>query len=420
VGASSRPSRPLGVEELADVLARFMDAVGIPVATVLGHSVGAQVALALADRHPARVRRVVLVGPAGDPRSRSVAAQALLLVLTAIFEPTALIRIVISDFLRAGPLRCLLTLRHARRDCPERRLAGLASPVLIIRGARDPIATLRWTRELVALGPPGSRLVVVPRAAHGVHFGAAEAVASALRTFVGACAAPAREAGGPPRNHLPDMVATSIGTAAAAQGLLGQEPPSNAVVLFDGKGLDAWMGVGEAAPRWRVDRGALEVVPGSGDLFTRRAFSDLQLHLEFWFPDVPDAVGQARANSGVFLQGRYEVQLLDSFAMEATDDGCGAIYRQVSPMWNACRKPETWQGLDVAFRASRVDANGHITERPRVSVFVNGLLVLNNVALSAPTEGALDRHEARPGPLRLQDHGTPVRFRNIWVVLAGG
>jgi hypothetical protein len=215
-------------------------------------------------------------------------------------------------------------------------------------------------------------------------------------------------------------VAISPGTAVAAHGAVGTEPPTNAIVLFDGSDLRAWTGeAGDEAPAWPTSGGHVTVAAGSGDLVSRRSFSDFQLHLEFWLPHMPEATGQDRANSGIFLQGRYELQILDSFAMEPTDDGCGAIYGAVPPLWNACRRPEVWQVLDLAFTCCCPDLGGGIRRRPHVTAFLNGVLIHNNVAIPAPTPGALDEEETEPGPLRLQDHGCAVRYRNIWIVPAG-
>jgi hypothetical protein len=207
-------------------------------------------------------------------------------------------------------------------------------------------------------------------------------------------------------------MALALGTAVAARGAVGATPPSNAIVLFDGTDLDAWLDAEEQEPAWAVESDALIVEPGRGDLYTRRNFGDFQLHLEFWLPEMPEASGQDRANSGVYLQGRYELQILDSFGMEPADDGCGALYKSAPPLWNACRRPEVWQMLDVAFTCRRDDAPARLT------AFLNGVLIHNNLAVPGPTGGAIDQDELEPGPLRLQDHGCRVRYRNIWVVPA--
>jgi hypothetical protein len=206
------------------------------------------------------------------------------------------------------------------------------------------------------------------------------------------------------------MTAISPGTAVAAQGAVGAAPPSNAIVLFDGGALDAWTDAEDHPARWRTAENELIVEPGQGDLFTRRAFGDFQLHLEFWLPEMPAANGQDRANSGVYLQGRYELQILDSFGMEPTDDSCGALYKRAAPLWNACRRPEVWQSLDVAFCCPRPDSPARLT------AFLNGALIHNNLAVTGPTGGATDDDVLTPGPLRLQDHGCRVRFRNVWMV----
>jgi hypothetical protein len=204
----------------------------------------------------------------------------------------------------------------------------------------------------------------------------------------------------------------ALGTAVAAQGTIGATPPSNAIVLFDGSDLGDWIDANNAAPRWNLDGDQLIVEPGLGDVLTRRTFGDFQLHLEFWLPEMPEATGQDRANSGVYLQGRYELQILDSFGEEPEDDSCGALYKRAAPLWNACRRPEVWQVLDVAFSCPRPDAPARLT------AFLNGVLIHNNLAIPGPTGGALDDDPSEPGPLRLQDHGCRVRFRNIWIVPA--
>jgi hypothetical protein len=212
-------------------------------------------------------------------------------------------------------------------------------------------------------------------------------------------------------------MALALGTAVAAQGAVGSAPPSNAIVLFDGGDLDGWLDAQDRPAAWRVHGEDLIVEPGRGDIFTRRSFSDFQLHLEFWLPEMPEATGQDRANSGIYLQGRYELQILDSFGMEPTDDSCGALYQRAAPLWNACRRPEVWQVLDVAFCCPRQEDGAR--RCPRLTAFLNGLLIHNSLPVSGPTGGALDDDQSAPGPLRLQDHGCPVRFRNIWIVPAG-
>jgi hypothetical protein len=190
--------------------------------------------------------------------------------------------------------------------------------------------------------------------------------------------------------------------------------PDAALRLFDG-GLDAWLARKGGPARWLVGDGFVEVVPGAGDIVTREHFGDFQLHVEFRVPLMNDAKGQARGNSGVYLQGRYEIQVLDSYGKDPENNDCGAIYKIAPPLRNACRKPEQWQTYDVAFRAAR-GRSGQITERARVTVFQNGLLIHDNFELPHSTHGALDADVAAAGPLLLQDHGTLVRYRNVWLL----
>jgi hypothetical protein len=155
-------------------------------------------------------------------------------------------------------------------------------------------------------------------------------------------------------------------------------PPTNAVVLFAGQVMADWQGRHGGAPRWKVEGGFLEVVPGAGDIMTRVTFRDFFLHLEFRCPDMPRARGQDRANSGVFLQGRYELQILDSWRVKKpATDGCGAVYGIAAPLVNASKAPSAWQIFEVAFRAPRETPQG--IEAARITVFHNGLVIHNNI-----------------------------------------
>jgi hypothetical protein len=192
----------------------------------------------------------------------------------------------------------------------------------------------------------------------------------------------------------------------------GTAPPSDALVLFDGKSLDAWTG----GP-WTVENGAL-VVNGKGDLSTKERFGDCQLHLEWAAPSAVQGGSQERGNSGVFLMDRYEVQILDSFDNRTYADGqAGALYGQFPPQVNACRPPGAWQTYDIFFRAPRFA--GDALESPAVVTVVhNGVLVQHARELLGATrhkELAVYAPHAPQEPLRLQDHGNPVRFRNIWI-----
>lgn len=189
-------------------------------------------------------------------------------------------------------------------------------------------------------------------------------------------------------------------------------PPEGAVRLLRDD-LDNWTTRDGQSAGWRLEEGIAHVVPGTGDIMTQERFTDFYLHLEFRCPDMPEATGQAKGNSGVFLQGRYEIQVLDSsgFAVPGKGD-CGAIYNQFAPLVNACKAALEWQTYDVFFRAPREGA--HVG--PRLTVLHNGLLIHNNVELPGVTGAALDEAVYAPGPLLLQDHSDLVCYRNIWVV----
>ena len=194
-------------------------------------------------------------------------------------------------------------------------------------------------------------------------------------------------------------------------------PPESAVVLFNGSDLSNWTTRDGGEPGWEVEDGVMAVVPRTGDIMTTERFTDHLLHLEFMTPDMPEATGQAKGNSGVFLQGRYEIQVLDSYGIEVPGMGdCGAIYNQFAPLVNACKPPLEWQTYDVIFRAPRLDDDGEIVENTRVTVLQNGLVILNNVILAGTTGANIGGGVGDPGPLLLQDHGNLVKFRNIWAV----
>lgn len=196
------------------------------------------------------------------------------------------------------------------------------------------------------------------------------------------------------------------------------KPPSDAIVLFGGKDLSQWQSVKGGAAKWKVEHGYFQVAPGTGDIETREKFGPIQLHLEWREPVPAHGTSQGRGNSGVFLQGQYEVQVLDSFHNTTYPDGqAGAVYGQHVPLVNACRPPGEWQTYDMAFTPP-VWKDGKVITPAYVTVFQNGVLVQNHVAIYGPTSG--DNLQYNPklgsvGPLRLQDHHGLVRYRDIWI-----
>ncbi|GFE89963.1 3-keto-disaccharide hydrolase [Steroidobacter agaridevorans] len=197
-------------------------------------------------------------------------------------------------------------------------------------------------------------------------------------------------------------------------------PPSDAIVLFDGKNLNAWKSEKDGGPaKWRVERGELVVAPGTGDIQTRASFGDVQLHVEWYAPQLPaDKVDQDRANSGVFLQDVYEVQVLDSFENKTYVNGqAGAIYKQHPPLVNASLPAGKWQTYDIIFTAPRFAPDGAVKSPGRMTVLHNGVLIQNNAELKGATAyiGAPIYKAHGNMPIRLQDHSHEVRFRNIWL-----
>ena len=191
-------------------------------------------------------------------------------------------------------------------------------------------------------------------------------------------------------------------------------PPPEARVLFDGSDLDAWRGRDGGTAGWKVEDGAMEVVPFAGDLFTRETHGDVRLHLEFQVPATPtDQATEDRGNSGVYLQGRYEVQILDTFGRDPGLVDCGAIYGVRAPTVNEAFPPGIWQSFDVVFRAPTWDGTTKAAPA-RMTVVWNGSLVQEDVEVPGPTRLG-DPEAPGPGPIRLQDHWNKVRYRNIWI-----
>jgi 3-keto-disaccharide hydrolase len=211
------------------------------------------------------------------------------------------------------------------------------------------------------------------------------------------------------------MAALALGAAADPKprdDTLGAKSPANAVVLFDGKDLSGWVKSDGTTPaEWPVVDGIVTV--GKGSIKTEKQFGDFRLHLEFNVPYMPDAKGQARGNSGVYLQGRYELQVLDSYGLQLKDDDCGAIYKQIVPAVNACKPPLQWQTYDVTFHAPRFEGD-KVVKKARVTVVQNGLTIIHDKEISV-TPGGIDGKDAKTGPLFLQDHNNAVQYRNVWI-----
>lgn len=198
------------------------------------------------------------------------------------------------------------------------------------------------------------------------------------------------------------------------------DAPSDAIVLFDGKNLEAeWVKDNGDKPEWKVENGAMTVSPGKGGIKTKRDFGDCQLHIEWRSPEVVKGESQGRGNSGVFLQG-YEVQVLDSYNNRTYRNGqAGSIYKQHPPMVNACKAPGEWQTYDIIYTAPVFKTDGTYLVPPKITVLHNGVVVQNASEVRGPTVFiGVPEYSVAPhgkGPISLQDHGDLVSFRNIWI-----
>lgn len=238
------------------------------------------------------------------------------------------------------------------------------------------------------------------------------AVCSLLLLALGVAVAAAPSQGDPALTEVWDPVPGEIDPGDA------EHAPSDAVALFDGTDLAEWRGR-DGTPGWKVEDGAFTVASGTGDLITRRSFGDVQLHIEWRSPTEIIGEGQGRGNSGVFLMGLYEVQVLDSFESRTYSNGqAGSIYKQFIPAVNASRPPGEWQSYDIVFMAPRFASDGQLDRPATMTVLHNGILIHNHVTLRGPTvfigEPEYQAHESEL-PLTLQDHGDLVSFRNVWI-----
>lgn len=186
-------------------------------------------------------------------------------------------------------------------------------------------------------------------------------------------------------------------------GTLAKSAPEGAIVLFNGTNVDQW------EPGKMAETGLMGV-----GTKTKQSFTDYTLHLEFRTPFMPNAEGQGRGNSGLYFGDQYECQILDSFGLEGLDNECGGIYQNAKPKVNMCFPPLSWQTYDAEFTCAKFDGDGNVTAPARLTLRHNDVLVHDNIELK-PTPGG-GRKDQKPGPIFLQDHGNPVRFRNIWLV----
>jgi hypothetical protein len=220
------------------------------------------------------------------------------------------------------------------------------------------------------------------------------------------------------------IVAASLGCAAEAPtgGATSEAAyaplraaPEGAVMLFNGQNVDNWHYSSGEPAMWPVADGVVTV--SRGNIISNETFDDAWIHIEFKVPSMPNARGQGKGNSGIYVQGRYEIQVLDSYGLKVPGTGdCGAIYGQYAPLVNACKPPLEWQSFDIIFRAPRVDDSGTVTEPGRMTIFQNDVVIQNNAELAGVTPRAYGTTVAGAGPLVLQDHGAPVQYRNAWVV----
>lgn len=195
-------------------------------------------------------------------------------------------------------------------------------------------------------------------------------------------------------------------------------PPSDAIVLFDGKDATEWTHYEGEAAGWTVENGVMTAKPGTGDIYSKRKFGDCQLHVEFRIPNEVQGEGQDNGNSGVYLQAKYEVQVLGSHDSETYPNGqCGAIYKQYIPLVNASRPKMEWQTYDIIFKAPVFNKDGIKVSPAYLTVLHNGILIQNHVELKGTTEykGWPQNIAHGKGSIILQEHGNPVSYRNIWI-----
>lgn len=219
------------------------------------------------------------------------------------------------------------------------------------------------------------------------------------------------------QNYYGDIGGLKILNPADKVDVKSVPPPPGARVLFDGASLDGWVHRdGKSVPKWQLLPGGIMQVKG-GDIITKEKFAGrFNLHVEFRCPYQPDKKGQGRGNSGVYLQGRYEVQVLDSYGVKSQMGDCGAIYGVAIPTKNACKAPTVWQSYDIDFTAPTC-ANGKKTAPGIITVYHNGVKIHDKVVITKDnTTAGMGGDPCTPGPILLQDHGDPVQYRNVWLL----
>jgi hypothetical protein len=224
-------------------------------------------------------------------------------------------------------------------------------------------------------------------------------------------------------DSLAGLLEVWVNVPLVTPGQSNADAPSDATILYNGNGLGAFQKKDGSPAGWKIDAdGAVTDIKGAGDLITKEAFGNCQLHIEFREPDEVKSSGQGRGNSGVYIMGKYEIQVLDSYNNPTYSNGqAGAVYKQHVPLVNASRKPGEWQSYDIIFTAPLFKENGDVESPARVTVIHNGVLIQNNVTILGTTDWVMKpkykKHAAKL-PLMLQDHGddgNPISYRNIWI-----
>jgi hypothetical protein len=263
--------------------------------------------------------------------------------------------------------------------------------------------------QVVALGNGQFNAVLLPGGLPGAGWDAKTRLKMTGKTFDGVTALSgggwtATVGDGKLTGKNPDGAEVKLTRVVRRSPTEGVKPPAGAVVLFDGSGVEEWNG-GKLTEDKLLAAGPT----------TKKTFRNFKLHVEFRLPFRPEAKGQSRGNSGVYVQGRYEIQILDSFGLDGKSNECGGIYTKTAPSVNLCLPPLSWQTYEIEFRMARFDKDGKKTANARFTVVHNGVKVHDDVAVDGPT-GHGRKEEDTAGPISFQNHGNPVAFRNVWLL----